>query len=52
MIDTREERIKLLAKQLRLPTFTNYMDILRQCKPDADFSDLLLDLLTSEAASR
>lgn len=52
MIDTREERIKLLAKQLRLPTFANYMDILRQCKPDADFSDLLLDLLTSEAASR
>lgn len=52
MIDTREEQIKLLAKQLRLPTFAKYMDILRQCKPDADFSDLLLELLAAESNSR
>ena len=49
MIDHREEQIKLLAKQLKLPTFANYMDILRQAKADADFSDLLLDLLLAEA---
>ena len=48
MIDTREEQIKLLAKQLRLPTFANYMDIIRQARPEADFSALLLDLLMTE----
>ena len=52
MIDHREEQIKLLAKQLKLPTFANYMDILRQAKADADFSDLLLDLLLAEASAR
>ena len=52
MIDQREEQIKLLAKQMKLPTFANYNDILRQAKPGADFSDLLLDLLMAEAAAR
>ena len=52
MIDHREEQIKLLAKQMKLPTFANYNDILRQAKPGADFSDLLLDLLMAEAAAR
>ena len=44
MIDTKEEQIKLLCKQLKLPTFANYADILRQSQPGADFSDLLLEL--------
>ena len=52
MIDTREEQIRLLAKQLRLPTFANYMDIMRQARPDADFSALLLDLLMTETNAR
>lgn len=52
MIDQREEQIKLLAKQMKLPTFANYNDILRQAKPGADFSDLLLDLLMAETAAR
>lgn len=52
MIDHREEQIKLLAKQMKLPTFANYNDILRQAKPGADFSELLLDLLMAEAAAR
>ena len=52
MIDQREEQIKLLAKQMKLPTFANYNDILRQAKPGADFSNLLLDLLMAEAAAR
>ena len=52
MIDQREEQVKLLAKQMKLPTFANYNDILRQAKPGADFSDLLLDLLMAEAAAR
>lgn len=45
MIDVKEEQIKLLCKQLKLPTFANYRDVLRQSQADADFSDLLLDLL-------
>ena len=52
MIDHREEQIKLLAKQLKLPTFANYMDVLRQAKTDADFSDLLLELLMAETNAR
>ena len=52
MIDTREEQIRLLARQLKIPTFANYQDVLRQCKPNAGFSDLLLDLMLSETASR
>ncbi len=52
MIDVREEQIKLLSKQLKLPTFANYMDILRQSRPDTDFTDLLLDLLMTEVNAR
>jgi DNA replication protein DnaC len=52
MIDVREEQIKLLCKQLKLPAFANYADILRQSKPNADFSDLLLDLLVAETNAR
>ena len=52
MIDTKEEQIKLLCKQLKLPTFANYADILRQSQPGADFSDLLLELLMAETAAR
>lgn len=52
MIDSREEQIRLLARQLKIPTFGNYPDILRQCKSDANFSDLLLELMMAESASR
>jgi len=52
VIDTREEQIRLLARQLKIPTFANYQDVLRQSKPNAGFSDLLLDLMLSETASR
>lgn len=52
MIDVREEQIKLLCKQLKLPTFANYTDILRQSQPGADFGDLLLDLLMAETSAR
>ena len=45
MIDTRGEQIRLYARQLKIPTFANYQDVLRQSKTNADFSDLLLDLM-------
>lgn len=52
MIDVKEEQIRLLAKQLKIPTFAEYKNILSDCTPDMDFSDLLLTLMTSEAAAR
>lgn len=52
MIDAREEQIRILAKQLKLPTVGNYMDIVRQCNPDSDFSDVLLELLNAEVNAR
>ena len=52
MMDAKEEQIRLYARQLKIPTFANYRDILRQCKPEANFTDLLLDLMMAEASSR
>lgn len=52
MIDVKEEQIRLLAKQLKIPTFAEYKNVLSDCTPDMDFSDLLLTLMTSEAAAR
>ena len=52
MIDAKEEQIRLYARQLKIPTFANYRDVLRQSKTSADFSDLLLDLMMAETASR
>lgn len=52
MIDAREEQIRLYARQLKIPTFANYQDVLRQSKTNTDFSDLLLDLMMAETASR
>jgi len=52
MMDVKEEQIRLYARQLKVPTFANYRDLLRQCKPEADFTDLLLDLMMAEASSR
>lgn len=52
MIDAREEQIRLLARQLKIPTFAAYQDILRQCKADTDFSDLLIELMLAETAAR
>lgn len=52
MIDAKEEHVKILAKQLKLPAFAEYMDIIRQCKPDAEFSDVLIELLNAEITSR
>lgn len=52
MIDAKEEQIRLYARQLKIPTFANYQDALRQCKPDAGFSELLLELMMAETSSR
>ncbi|MBQ7607944.1 MAG: hypothetical protein IJU76_08260 [Desulfovibrionaceae bacterium] len=32
------EQIKICAKQLKLPTFCSYQDVLRQAEQNADFA--------------
>lgn len=44
--------IRFYAKQLKIPSFAEYRDVLRQADPSADFSELLLVLMKAEAASR
>lgn len=47
-----EEQIRVYAKQLKIPTFGDYRQVLRSMKPEADFSDLLLELMRAESTSR
>ena len=47
-----QEQIRLYARQLRLPTFADYEQILRRSEPSAGFGDLLLDLMKAECATR
>lgn len=51
-MNVTDEQIRLLAKQLRLPTFGDYQQVLRQSDPSAGFGDLLLELMRAESASR
>ena len=47
-----EQLIRLYAKQLKIPSFAEYQEVLRQADPSAGFSDLLLELMKAETASR
>ena len=47
-----DEQIRILAKQLKLPTFANYSEIVRQAEQDASISELLLLLMKSEYEQR
>lgn len=47
-----EEKIKIYAKQLRLPMFTHYEEVVRQMKPNADFGELLSFLMQKELEQR
>ena len=43
MIDPINEQISLYAKQLRLPTFTEYDDVIRQADPDLSYGGFLME---------
>ena len=43
-MNVTDELIRLYAKQLKIPSFTEYQEILRQADPSAGFADLLLTL--------
>ena len=47
-MNTNEELIRLYSKQLKIPTFADYKEILRQADPASDFSALLLELMKAE----
>ena len=51
-MNTNEELIRLYSKQLKIPTFADYKEILRQADPASDFSALLLELMKAETLSR
>lgn len=46
------EQIRLYAKQLKIPAFADYEEILRQVDPSGGFGDLLLELMKAETLSR
>lgn len=51
-MNANTEMIRLYAKQLKIPSFAEYEEILRHSDPSADFSELLLSLMKAETASR
>lgn len=51
-MNATDELIRLYAKQLKIPSFTEYQEVLRQADPSAGFADLLLELMKAETASR
>lgn len=51
-MNLQEEQIRLYARQLKIPSFGEYAQILRQAATDADFATLLLTLMQAESLSR
>lgn len=51
-IDLIKEQIEIYAKQLKIPTFGSYSDVLRQADQKADFGTLLLELMKKEVEKR
>lgn len=50
--DKTQEQVILLAKQLKIPTFGHYPELLRQADSKADFGELLLALMKNEYEQR
>lgn len=47
-----DDQIRMFSKQLKIPTFVNYTELLRQTDPDSDFGELLLALMKAEYEQR
>ena len=50
--DATQEQVRILAKQLKVPTFIQYPDLIRQMGAQADFGELLLALMKNEYEQR
>ena len=44
-MNVADELIRLYAKQLKVPSFAEYQEVLRQAAPSDGFADLLLELM-------
>ena len=47
-----DEQIKLLSKQLKIPTFAGYHNIQNHADPNSTFGELLLELMRTEYEQR
>lgn len=47
-----DEQIRLYAKQLKIPTFADYEQVLRQADPSLGLSGMLLELMKAECETR
>ena len=47
-----DEQIKLLSKQLKVPTFAGYHNVLNHSDPNSTFGELLLSLMRAEYDQR
>ena len=47
-----DEQIRLLSKQLKIPTFAHYAEVVRQTDPNADIGEILLRLMQTEYEQR
>ncbi len=52
MIDPVDEQIRLFSKQLKIPTFASYTEVLRRADQSAAFNQLLLELMKKEYEKR
>lgn len=52
MINTNQQAIELYSKQLRLPTFNHYANIVRQLGSNKNYEEFLLALMKMELDSR
>ena len=52
MNELKDQTIAMYAKQLRLPTFRNYEDIIRQMDPESGYADFLIELMKNEYDTR
>ena len=50
--DVTLDQVKILAKQLKIPTFGHYPDILRQLDGSESFGEILLMLMKNEYEQR
>lgn len=50
--DAKSGLIELYARQLRLPSFTRYSDVVRHLESDQSYEDFLLAMMKMEALSR
>lgn len=52
MNSVSKESIKLYSKQLRLPTFNNYEQVIRQLSPSDGYEEFLIQMMKTELSER